>query len=634
MSRRSPKGEGGRIASAGFRRVRSPLRHVRSCAAIASTPQLREGIIVLPRAAAAPVSIVSGVALILGALALSSTTLERAFVGTDSGALAWGPALFRGLLAFHGVCLLAIGLLGARRVAAGRSKTVPAGAAGARDRSIHRPPESPRVIWAMVVLLCAVALGLRLWRLETDLWLDEILTLTDFLRLPFGEIVATFPSQNQHPLYSLLGRAAIVVFGESFAAARLPAVLFGVASIWALFLLGRRVAGTREALLACVLMTFSYHHVWFSQNARGYSGLLFFSTLSTWLWIEATARGRARLWVMYAICVWLGLWIHMTMVFVVAAHGIVYLGQLARRRATGRAAAAGALDPGWRWKPWAAWVFAATMVLQVQALALPEFLRSALHEVSLESEWVSPIWVVTETVRRLGDGGLASLFVLGGVIVAAAGLASYARRDWRYALLLTVPGVLGGATMIALGHNLWPRFFFFCMGFMLLIVVRGLIALPAWMLARVNPAFGKFAVPLGTVIILAGAAVSASTLPRSYLPKQDFSGARQFAEQVRQPGDEIVTVGLAALAYRRYYAPQWPVVERRSDLEAIQDRHQGVWLVYTLPVHVKAWLPEIWEVIQRDYEVVQVFPGTLGGGDVIVCRWRGKPRAGLPGGAG
>ena len=131
-----------------------------------------------------------------------------------------------------------------------------------------------------------------------------------------------------------------------------------------------------------------------------------------------------------------------------------------------------------------------------------------------------------------------------------------------------------------------------------------------------------------------GAAVSASTLPRSYLPKQDFSGARDYVEQARQPGDEIVTVGLAGFAYRRYYAPQWPVVERRSDLEAIQDRHQGVWLVYTLPVHLKAWLPEIWDVIQRDYEVVHVFPGTLGGGDVNVCRWRGKPRAVQPGGGG
>lgn len=584
----------------------------------------------MPRAAA-PASILTGVALLLAALVFSSAALERAFLGSDTGALAWGPVLFRLLLAFHGLSLLAVGLVIARRTTATFGAAATGG--GRQPRPAAPPPRSSRVTWAVVALLCAVALALRLWRLDTDLWLDEVLTLADFLRQPFGRIFATFPSQNQHPLYSLLAHASILMFGDTFAAVRVPAVLFGVASIWALFLLGRRLAGTREALLACVLMTCSYHHVWFSQNARGYSGLLFFSTLSTWLWVEATARGTLRHWLMYAACVWLGIWIHMTMVFVVAAHGLVYLTWFAWPDTSARAVATGELDAAWSWKPLVAWLFAATVVLQVHALALPQFLREALHEVSLESEWVSPFWVVREMVRRLGDAGLASFVVLGGVVVAAAGLASYARRNWREAVLLVVPGVLGGATMLALGHNLWPRFFFFCMGFALLIVVRGLMVVPAGILARVNlPASRKLAVTLGTAVCLAGAGLSALTLPRSYLPKQDFSGARRYVDEVRQPGDEAVAVGLAGFAYRRQYAPDWPVVDRLEDLEAIQDRHQRVWLIYTLPVHLKAYLPDMWDVIQRDYEVVRVFPGTLGDGAVTVCRWRGKARAPQPGG--
>jgi 4-amino-4-deoxy-L-arabinose transferase-like glycosyltransferase len=571
--------------------------------------------------------ILAGLVLIVVAALSTSASIEMALLGRATGALAWGPSLFRALLLFHGVCLVAYGAFGARRAVQAR----PAGNASGASVGLR---SSPRV-WATLGLLCAVGLALRLWRLDTDLWLDEVLTLTDFLRLPFSEIVATFPSQNQHMLYSLLARGAILIFGESFAAARLPAVLFGVASLWALFMLGRRVAGEREALLSAALMTFSYHHVWFSQNARGYSGLLFFSILSTWLWIEAIGRGKPRLWIAYGAAVGLGLWIHMTMVFVPAAHGIVYLSRLAARESSARAVAAGELDAGWIWKPIVTWLGTATLVLQAHALALPEFLRSALHEVSLESEWVSPMWVLSETVRRLGDGGLASVVVLGALVVAGAGFGSYARRNWRDALLLAVPGLLGGGTMIALGHNLWPRFFFFCMGFVLLITVRGLIVVPEWILGRFSqPAVRRLGVSLGTAICLLGTAVSATTLPRSYLPKQDFSGARQYVEQMRQPGDEVVVVGLAAYAYRRYYAPQWPYVERRADLEAIQERHQGVWLIYTLPVHLKAWVPEIWDAVQRDYEVVRVFPGTLGGGDVIVCRWRGKPRAVPPGGAG
>lgn len=587
----------------------------------------------MPRAAAALVPVLAGLALVGVAAVTSSSSLERALLGRATGALAWGPALFRALLLFHGACLMAFGFIAyARRHAVSTP---------AARRHVDGPLAAGSVragtsvgAWTALALLCAIGLALRLWHLGTDLWLDEVLTLTDFLRLPFREIVATFPSQNQHMLYSLLGHAAVVVFGESFAAARLPAVMFGVVGIWALFLLGRRVASTREALLACALMTFSYHHVWFSQNARGYSGLLFFSTLSTWVWKEAMTRGTARLWVAYGVSVWLGLWIHMTMVFVVAAHGLVYL-SLFPGPAAKRAIGTGTLERGWRWKPIVTWLFTATVVLQSHALALPEFLRSALHEESLESDWINPMWVVTESVRRLADGGLATVVVLGGLVVALAGLGSYIRRDWRDALLLTLPGALGGATMLALGHNLWPRFFFFCMGFALLIVVRGIMTVAEWIAARLKaPSLQKLAVPAGVGICLAGVAVSAATLPRSYLPKQDFTGARQYVASVRQPGEEVVAVGLAGLAYQRYYAPEWPFVERRTDLETIQDRAHGVWLVYTLPVHLKAWIPEIWDVIQRDYEIVRVFPGTLGGGDVVVCRWRGKARRPTPGGAG
>ena len=574
-------------------------------------------------------SVLAGLALAGSAAATSSSSIERALLGRETGALAWGPALFRALLLFHGVCLVAFGVFTfTRRGAARPRRRVPV------EPARTARPDSSAAAWIALALLCAVALALRLWHLGTDLWLDEVLTLVDFLRLPAREIVATFPSQNQHMLYSLLGRASVVVFGESFAAARLPAVMFGVAGIWALFLLGRRLAGTREALLACALMTFSYHHVWFSQNARGYSGLLFFATLSTWLWKEAMTRGRAREWVMYAVSVWLGLWIHMTMVFVVAAQGLVYL-SLFPGRAADRALGAGTLDGAWRWKPIVAWLFAATVVLQSHALALPEFFRSALHEESLESEWINPMWVVTESIRSLADGGLATVVVLGGLIVAGAGFGSYLRRDWRDALLLTMPGVLGGAAMLALGHNLWPRFFFFCMGFALLIVVRGIMAVTAAIATRLSaPRLQKLAVPAGVAVWLTGVVVSATTLPRSYRQKQDFTGARQYVASVRQPGDDVVVVGLAGLAYSRYYAPEWAFVERRTDLEAIQDRAHGVWLVYTLPVHLKAWVPEIWGVVQRDYEIVRVFPGTLGGGDVVVCRWRGKPGRPASGGAG
>ena len=162
----------------------------------------------------------------------------------------------------------------------------------------------------IVGAMLLVALALRLYGLNSGLWYDEILTSINYARMPFGEIIATYDSQNQHFFFSLLSRASTLIFGESAWALRLPAVVFGVASIWALYLLGREVGSETEALLSAALLTFSYHHVWFSQNARGYTGLLFWAILSSWYFLRGLREGRSRLWVLYAGAAALGIYTH------------------------------------------------------------------------------------------------------------------------------------------------------------------------------------------------------------------------------------------------------------------------------------------------------------------------------------
>jgi hypothetical protein len=117
--------------------------------------------------------------------------------------------------------------------------------------------------------------------------------------------------------------------------------------------------------------------------------------------------------------------------------------------------------------------------------------------------------------------------------------------------------------------------------------------------------------------------VSVFTLPRLYaLPKQDFTGARNWVEQSRSPGDVVVAVGLAGIAYGRYFAPDWSVAQSQVELDAVRNERVNVWLVYILPPQLKAYRTEIWNTIQKDFETVEIFPGTLGGGGVYVCRQR------------
>ncbi len=256
---------------------------------------------------------IAGSLLAIAAAAISNGALERALLSDTSRTLSWGATLFRILLATHGAALAVAGIALIRRRRTKRSD--------AHDYTMNTSRRS----WLALACLCLLALALRLWRLDTDLWHDEVLTLVDFVRTPFGEIVTRFPSQNQHMFFSVLSRFSISLLGESPWALRLPSVFFGVGSVWALFLLGRRLLGAREALMACALMTVSYHHVWFSQNARGYMGLLFFTLLATWLWLKSLDHDRWRWSLGYAVAVALGAWLHLTMAFVAAAHVLLSL---------------------------------------------------------------------------------------------------------------------------------------------------------------------------------------------------------------------------------------------------------------------------------------------------------------------
>jgi hypothetical protein len=527
-----------------------------------------------------------GAVLILMAVLASNTRVELVF-GRSPHSLAWGPALFRGLLGLHGLVLILASLFARGSFATAKRSS---------------PRRSTYTILAALTLLAAV---LSLPSLNSCLWLDEVLTLVHYARPSMAWILTSYADQNQHMLYSLLAHCCLRIFGEQAWALRLPAVVFGAGSIWALFLLGRRIMGETEALLACALMTVSYHRIWFSQDARGYTGLLFFPLLATWLWLETLDRGQWRTWLGYTACVVLGIWIHMTMLFVAAAHAIIFLIvwlRSERRPAPlGRAAAAFAL--------------CGTISLQIYALSLPEFLRT-LGPTPLDAaatEWTNPWWTLSESLRSLRVGSAAVVVGVFGAAFFAAGWLRFTRRQQPAAWAMILPAALTGGAMLALGHCIYPRFFFFSMGFGILIFIHG-----AMLAGRLSPCAGY---------ALAGLLIFASvlTVPRSYaLPKQDFLGARDYVERQRTAGDPVIVVSLASHAYSEYYAPAWPAAWTSSELAALRGSSGRAFLVYTLPEDLRSFHPDLWSVVNADFDTVKIFPGTLGGGEVYVCRERSK----------
>jgi len=113
---------------------------------------------------------------------------------------------------------------------------------------------------------------LRLISLNQSLWLDEATSALVVRNFNFGEIVTKFSPGDFHPpFYYLLLRAWGMVFGSSEIALRMPSVIFGLLTIYIVFLIGKELFNKKVGMIASVLLATSGLHIYYSQEARMYS---------------------------------------------------------------------------------------------------------------------------------------------------------------------------------------------------------------------------------------------------------------------------------------------------------------------------------------------------------------------------
>jgi mannosyltransferase len=477
------------------------------------------------------------------------------------------------------------------------------------ERSGERSGRLSRREQVLLGLLVVVALALRWPGVGAGLWLDEIQTQLDYVRLPWGKLLTTFDTTNQHLLYSISARAVQLIGGESATTLRLPAVLFGVASIWAALVFGLRWMPRREAWWSIIVLTVSYHHVWFSQSARGYTALLLGALLSSALFLDLLRGERSEprtIW-SYAVIMALTLLTHVTALTLVAGHGLTWLWQ------------ARALSPGRRrWAPFAALVLAGMLTAALYAPIIPQVIATVDKSGSTGGPvvWQNPTWFVAETVRALVSGVPA-----GKVLVPMAGLAGVLGlwMAWRQAALATMlmllPMIILAGLILAAGHNLWPRFFFFGAGFLVQFAVRGGFGVLDWTVGRWRPPLAR---RIGDGGLVAVALASIAILPRAWKPKQDYEQALAWVEQHRQQGDAIVATFIAGYVANDWLHRTLPIVEDTAGLHQQESLNGQTLVLYTFPIRLQSVSPDLWKELQTRYQPVFVVPSTVAGGEIVI----------------
>jgi hypothetical protein len=488
--------------------------------------------------------------------------------------------------------------------------------------------------WLWLGGILGLAAVLRAINLDAGLWYDEIVTLVEYVRLPTRELVTTYTSFNNHILFSLEAQASIALLGESAWSLRLPALILGVASVGALWWLARLVASPWEAHLAALLMAVSYHHVWFSQNARGYTGILFWSLLATIIFLRNIRQPSWRSWAGYAFVLAAAVYTHLTAAFFFTAQGIVYVALWARHALRVRAGGKAGDDPLAEVsgvKPLFGFALGGVLVLALYAPLLPQILErfgdvaAAPVAAVVVTEWKSPLWTALEIVRSLRDmGPVMSVALPAALAFVSIGVISFLRHQPVFAAFFVVHIPLTLAVLLVLSFNVWPRFFFVDMGFILLSLVRGVFVAMQYF-ARILKTRERWRLSgdaLGILATLAGVVISLpALLPNYRYPKQDFAGARDFIESSRGANDRVASVGLASVAFSNYYAPEWEVLETRDELDRLRASGR-TWVVYAFPGHTALNYPGILASLASDFERVRTLRGTLGNGDVLVYRSR------------
>jgi mannosyltransferase len=384
-----------------------------------------------------------------------------------------------------------------------------------------------------LTLITAVAALLRFHLLGAKIfWFDECVGV-EIARLDwFNFARILWRREANMSLYYLFLRLWLRL-GNTPAIIRSLSVIFAMATIPALYLLGRRLFDPRTGLIAAILLALNAYHIRYSQEARSYALTVLLCVLSSLFFVESLENPSRRVHLGHILTSSLAVYAH----FFAA---LLLLAQYVSLRFVEGTKIPEQTRKNWRWIGLAV-APVAVFVATTGVGPLSWIRRPSLHE----------LWVFA--IHLAGNGGplllMASVIACGAAVIPifrskATRQASW--EGWRYwfpVLWLFFPVLLTVAVSFARPLFL-GRYFVLCLPALNLLVAAGLARLRSfWLLA-----------PTLLIFVILSLRGTVSYYEHDFdLRRDNWADASQFLLSNARPGDAIVfDIAMGRMPYEYY----------------------------------------------------------------------------------
>ena len=385
----------------------------------------------------------------------------------------------------------------------------------------------------ILFLLTLVGLILRFYHLDfNSLWLDEGATLDFARRSLLGIWETTAGGEVNPPLFHYLEHA-MLLFGSSEWVLRFIPALLGTLTIPVMYFIGRDIIDENGGIIAAALMAFSTFHLFYSQDARAYTTMLFFFSLALATYLWALRSKDTFWWIISGVFAALAFWSHF---YVFIPILILFLHALIEKKEeilTNIHAIKPILISGLTF---------VILSFPVILVAIPLFFK---RTASAPTWGLSGIDVIFSTLDQMLSYSLVITIIF--FILALLGIIKIYHKSKSYVLLILLSIILPFIVSLILSAKMpmSPRYLMYLLPFFFVSIAGSYMYLPKMQ----NPR--KILVVFVVLLFLINIPFYSSYY--SSYTKNDWRGFADVVEQNTNPGDAVVVLPACMVLPFDYY---------------------------------------------------------------------------------